>query len=76
MRYFKTLFLEEARKFMANTDAKTIKKIIILSKLLKELKTQDFSKKYTKIYGNSELDMENNKLGFWLFGINLKAKKL
>jgi len=28
MRYFKTLFLEEARKFMASTDAKTIKKII------------------------------------------------
>tara|TARA_B110000908_G_C9841197_1_gene265703 strand:- start:60 stop:386 length:327 start_codon:yes stop_codon:yes gene_type:complete len=68
MRYFKTLFLEEARKFMANTDAKTIKKIIYTIEIAERTKDPRLFKKvheniweFRIRYGKQQIRL----LAFW-----------
>jgi phage-related protein len=68
MRYFKTLFLEEARKFMANTDAKTNKKIIYTIEIAERTKDPRLFKKvheniweFRIRYGKQQIRL----LAFW-----------
>tara|TARA_B110000971_G_C19576337_1_gene305327 strand:+ start:204 stop:530 length:327 start_codon:yes stop_codon:yes gene_type:complete len=68
MRYFKTLFLEEARNFMANTDAKTIKKIIYTIEIAERTKDPRLFKKvheniweFRIRYGKQQIRL----LAFW-----------
>jgi hypothetical protein len=68
MRYFKTLFLEEAGKFMPNTDAKTIKKIIYTIEIAERTKDPRLFKKvheniweFRIRYGKQQIRL----LAFW-----------
>tara|TARA_B110000967_G_scaffold123260_1_gene125786 strand:- start:1932 stop:2162 length:231 start_codon:yes stop_codon:yes gene_type:complete len=76
MRYFKTRFLEEARKFMANTDAKTIKKIIYTIEIAERTKDPRLFKKVHENIWEFRIRYGKQQIRLLLFGINLKAKKL
>lgn len=68
MRYFKILFLEEARTFLSNTDNKTVKKIIYTLEIAERTKDPKLFKKiheniweFRIRYGKQQIRL----LAFW-----------
>ena len=74
MKYFETRFLEEAEKFIAKLDQKTISKISIPLTLQSKPTTQNYSKNYSKIFGSLEQDLADFKLDCWHFGTKQMIK--
>jgi hypothetical protein len=75
MRYFETMFLEEADEFIDSLDAKAIKKILYNLTLPNKPMTQNFLKNFKTIYGSCAQKTQDFKSDFLHFGINQTIKK-
>lgn len=69
MRYFNTLFLEEADEFIASLKTKTAKKVFTTLTWQNRQMIHGFLKNYKKISGSLEPSTKDNRYGFWHFGI-------
>lgn len=68
MRYFETRFMEEANKFIAELDPKTIKKILYNIDLLNRRTTQNYLRNYKMTFGNFGQNLEDFKSDCLHFG--------
>ncbi len=56
MKYFETIFLEEANKFIAKLDSKTVRKIFYNMILRNKPTIQNFSRSCKAVFGSFEQD--------------------
>jgi len=76
MRYFETKFLEEADKFIAGLDSKTVKKIFYNIDLAEQTNDPKLLKKFKMKFGSFGQNMQDYKLDFSHFGTRQIVKKL
>ena len=75
MQYFETRFLDEAEKFVAGLDPKTIKKLFYNIDLAEQTNDPRLFKKLQKKFGNLGLGMAGFKYGYLPSGIKPVQQK-
>ena len=74
MKYFETQFLEEAEKFIAKLDRKTISKVFYTIDIAEQTNDPKLLKNYRMIFGSLEQNLSEFKLDCWHFGIKQTIK--
>ncbi len=75
MKYFETMFMEEANEFIAKLDPKTIKKYFTTLTLPNKQMTRNYSRNYKMTFGNFGQNLVGFKSDCLHFGTNQITRK-